>query len=154
MTGSSRRSKWMYHLHTSEPRWERYAQDIMWTRWDPYQATWRRASTQDAMCPWHLINPREALPDELDAATCSAQGFKGPQPRAISLQLTHTSGTALRTHLAVTQTKGSAIGADPGSTEPTLRWFMPIFHVSSPRWILSTFQECSGCSRADALAYK
>jgi hypothetical protein len=45
--GSSRWLKWIYHLHTSELGWERYAQDIMWTRWDPHQATWRHASTQE-----------------------------------------------------------------------------------------------------------
>jgi hypothetical protein len=67
-------------------------------------------------------------------------GSKGPLPD-------------LGTHLAVTQTKGDTIGADPGSADPTLRRFAPIFHVLSPRWILSAFRGCSGCSRVNDLAY-
>jgi hypothetical protein len=66
----------------------------MWVRWDPHQVTWRRAGTQDAMCPWHLINPREALPDKSDVATCSAQGFKGPQvEQTASNRLIHREPT-------------------------------------------------------------
>jgi hypothetical protein len=143
VTGSSRRSKWIYHLHTSEPGWERYAQDIMWAQWDPHWATWRCASTQDAMCPWHLINPREALstnqtPPHVQHKDSRAHYQSKPPSTDPYIE------SRLGNHVAVTQTKGSAIRADSGSANPTLRRFVPIFHMSSPQWILGTFQGCSG----------
>jgi hypothetical protein len=44
--------------------------------------------------------------------------IQGPTTRANRLQPTHTSGTDLGTHLAVTQTKGGANGDNPGSADP------------------------------------
>jgi hypothetical protein len=47
--------------------------------------------------------------------------IQGPTTRANSLHPSHTPGTDLGTHLAVTQMKGGANGAFPGSDDPTGR---------------------------------
>jgi hypothetical protein len=69
--------------------------------------------------------------------------IEGSTTRANYLQLTYTSGIDHGTHLVVTQMKEGPNGANPGSADPTLRRFAPIFHISvDPKRIPGVLCRC------------
>jgi hypothetical protein len=86
----------------------------MWTRWDPHQASWRRAAHR---------RPRGHDTSLIQRSTHStnqeqAHGSKGPQPQDNGLETMQTLHTHLGAHLAVTWTKTDMIGVTPGSADP------------------------------------
>jgi hypothetical protein len=88
------------------------------------------------------------------------RGSKGPLPHRNGLKTPHTSPyipwDPPSSHLDEKQRKRNRLGfgRPPGSPDPKVRRFVPIFHVSSPHWILRAFPRCLGCFRALTRAYR
>jgi hypothetical protein len=131
-------------IHRSPDERDMHKISISWARWDPHQATRWRATTQAPRWPWHLINPREAPPDESDAATCSTQGFKGSQPSKPPPTDPYTWNRHKGPHVshwekAQREMWWGQVGRSIGSAEPTLPQIAICFQVVLGDWSYSGF---------------
>ena len=85
----------------------------MWARWDPHQTTWRRVATLDAMCPWHITNPRKHTFDQSGDST-RIQGPTSPRKQA-----KNTAYTPIHTWGPTWQSPGQkAVETDPPGGRP------------------------------------
>jgi hypothetical protein len=121
VTGSSRRSKRIYHFHILEPGWKRYAQDKITLYHGPGVIHTRtRGDVLAHRCHVFMTPHRSkrSTSQRIRRRHVFSTRIQGPTTRANRLQPTHTPGTVIRDHMSVTRRKhntrhGGARSADP-----------------------------------------
>jgi hypothetical protein len=136
-TGSSRRSKWRYHFHTSEFDWERCAQDKT-TPLISCGPSGSHTRPRGGVLPHRIpyVHDTSSIQVKQPSTNQTPPRVQHKDPLATSypnrLKTLCTPGTIIWAHRIATHRKHNTIGGQSGSAEPLVRLNRPCSRWSRP----------------------